>query len=109
MKTLQSSAKSWLVRGSSLLLPLALVAADERITSIRAVMHKQYDVSKAPFKLIKRELDASSPDWEKIRAEAEKFNALAVLLEKNKPPEGTPESWRQSLAKHRQNASALEE
>src|SRR3954465_13668851 len=109
MKTFQSPAKSWLVLGSSLLIPLALVAADERIPSIRAVMHKQYDVSKAPFKIIRKELEAPSPDWEKVRAEAEKFVALGAILEKNEPPWGTGESWRRFLGDHRKNAGALEE
>jgi cytochrome c556 len=92
------------------LLPVALAAgAGERVPSIRAVMHKQYDVSKAPFKLIKKEMESPSPDWEKVRAEAEKFGALAASLEKNEPPWGTAESWRQFLGKHRQDAAALRE
>jgi hypothetical protein len=87
------------------LAPLATDGA--RTPSIRAVMHKQYTVSRSPFKAIKKELDAPSPDWEKVREAAERFGALAADLPKNTPLRGSPESWRLLVGRHLDDARAM--
>jgi hypothetical protein len=92
------------------LLPAALAAADGPGTpSIMALMHKQYTVSRAPFKLLKREIDGTSPDWEKTREASEKFGALAADLAKNTPLWGTQESWRRLVGQHLADARALDD
>src|SRR5262245_56654425 len=92
-----------------LLPPAALAAADgPRIPSIMAVMHKQNTVSRAPFKVVKKEMEARSPDWEAVREAGAKFGGLAAALAKNEPPEGSPESWRRSVDRHLADAKALE-
>jgi cytochrome c556 len=86
-----------------------LAAADgERVPSIRALMHKQYTVSSAPFKIIGREVDAQPPDWEKVRQAGEKFAALAATLAKHTPGEGSQESWRRLIDRHLADAKAIE-
>jgi cytochrome c556 len=92
------------------LLPAALAVADGPSTpSIMALMHKQYTVSRAPFKILKRELDATAPDWEKAREASEKFGGLAADLAKNTPLSGTPDSWRRMVGQHLADARALDD
>ena len=83
-------SRNWLLL--TLLCPLAAFAADDGAPtpSIMAVMHKQYTVSRAPFKIIRSEIDARSPDWDKMRAASAKFVNLAAALAKNTPDEGLP-------------------
>src|SRR5260221_295707 len=89
---------------------LAALAADgERTPSIMAMMHKQYTVSRAPFKIIRNEIDARSPDWAKMREASAKFVDLAGALAKNTPHEGTSESWRQLIDRHMADARAMSE
>jgi cytochrome c556 len=88
---------------------LALAADGERTPSIRAVMHKQYRVTRAPFKLIQQELDLAAPDWEKVAEAAHDFVALAAYLEKNEPKWGDMTSWKEFTALHMKTAKELED
>jgi hypothetical protein len=85
-----------------------LAADGERTPSIRAVMHKQYRVTRAPFKLIQQELDSPMPDWDKVAEAAREFVALAAYLDKNEPKWGEKVSWQQFTALHMQEAKAME-
>jgi cytochrome c556 len=85
------------------------VAGEAPTPSIRAVMHRQYTVYSAPFKAIKREADAPSPDWEKVRQAAEKYAALEKLLVEQTPPEGSRESWRRRVEEQSADARSIEE
>jgi hypothetical protein len=87
---------------------LALGAQDGRTPSIRAVMHKQYRVTRAPFAVIKKELNAPSPAWEKIDEAARDFTTLAAVLDKNDPKWGDRASWAQFTAAHVRNAGEMQ-
>jgi len=94
-----------------LALPLlvAVVAAAEGpgSPSIRSLMHRQYTVSRAPFKTIRVQMDAQSPDWEKVQQAGETFVALAETLAKKTPRHGGEESWRRFLDEHLADARAM--
>jgi cytochrome c556 len=83
-------------------------AEGERALSIRAVMHKQYTVKKAPFLLIKAELGSDSPDWEKVREASRTFAALGATLGQREPNWGELDSWKKFTDLHVADASALE-
>jgi hypothetical protein len=87
---------------------LGLAAEAERELSIRAVMHKQYRVTRAPFVMIKKELDAPAPDWDRIGEAAHEFTALAAALDKNEPKWGDKESWLRFTAVHHGDAREME-
>jgi cytochrome c556 len=94
------------------LLPMlaALGAADAPSPpTIRTLMHRQYTVSRAPFKIIGAEIDAEVPDWEKVRLAGEKFGALADDLAKNTPRHGSPDAWRRRMAQHAADAKAMQD
>jgi cytochrome c556 len=91
-----------------LALAVAPAAETERVPSIRAIMHKQYDVTRAPFRVIKKELDALAPDWQKVEEAARDFAALAVVLPKNEPKWGEKASWMRFTTLHIDNAKELE-
>ena len=90
---------------------LAAMAADEGpgSPSIRALMHKQYTVSRAPFKVLRIESDAPAPDWGKMQQAGEKFSGLAAVLAKSKPRHGPEESWRNLIDQHVADAKAMAE
>ncbi len=75
--------------------------------SIRALMHRQYTVSRAPFKTIRTQMDAQAPDWEKVQEAGEKFVALAETLAKNTPRHGGEDSWRHFLDRHMADGRAM--
>src|SRR4051794_31253973 len=89
-----------LVLGVPMVLAVAGGAEPERTLSIRAIMHKQYTVTRAPFVLIKKELDSGTPDWEKVQELAGNFVNLAAGLEKNEPKWGDMESWKRFTDLH---------
>jgi cytochrome c556 len=91
------------------LLTVAAGADTERIPSIRAVMHKQYRVTRAPFLTIKKELGAAAPDWEKVGEAARDFAVLAAALEKNEPKWGEKDSWKRFTTLHVGDAKAMED
>ncbi len=102
------------------LLAPALISADSAPPSapapapapnIRAVMHKQYTVSRAPYKIIRQEIDAGNkaPDWEKVQEALAKFDTLAASLVGTTPPEGSAESWRLLIEKHRADVKAMDD
>src|SRR5689334_22346677 len=99
--------------GAGLLL-VAIGALDaggdrERTLSIRAVMHKQYTVSNAPFVRIKKEVSAAAPDWEKVREATRKFASLAVALTKSEPRWGERDSWAKFTGLHTGDAKAMDD
>jgi len=96
------------VLGPLALLAVALGADTKRIPSIRAVMQKQYRVTRAPFVLIKKELDSTMPDWEKAGEAAREFAALAAVLPKNEPKWGEKASWTRFTTLHIDDAKELE-
>jgi cytochrome c556 len=102
-----------LTYGAALLVPALLGvtagAEGERKLSIMAVMHKQYTVSRAPFVLIKKELDSEAPDWEKIHEQTRKFASLAGALEKNEARWGDKESWKRFISLHSADARAMDD
>ena len=93
----------------SLPLLVAVVSAAEGpgSPSIRALMHRQYTVSRAPFKTIRVQMDAQDPDWEKVQQAGEKFVALAETLKERTPRHGGEESWRHFLDEHMADANAM--
>jgi hypothetical protein len=107
MKSIVSRA-GFLIMGVPALLVIAGGAEADRTPSIRALMHKQYRVTRAPFVLIKKELDSKAPDWEKVDEAAKEFVALAAQLEKNAPKWGEEESWKRFTALHVADAKAME-
>ena len=56
--------------------------------SIRALMHRQYTVSRAPFKTIRTQMDALDSDWETVQQAGAKFVSLAETLAKRTPRHG---------------------
>jgi hypothetical protein len=108
MKRILSGARL-LVVGLPALLAVTAVAEGERKPSIRAVMHKEYTVSRAPFLVIKKELDSETPDWEKVRESARTFVTLAAALERNDPGDGDKESWKKLTELHLGDAKAMED
>jgi cytochrome c556 len=89
---------------------LALSGADGQTTpSITALMHKQYTVSRAPFKVIGKEIDSQAPDWDKVREAGERFTVLSEALAKKSPRRGDPESWRRLVERNTADARAIEE
>jgi hypothetical protein len=108
------SASPWLGAGLGMLPVLATLAIAsaveaERTPSIRAVMHKQYRVTRAPFVLIKKELASDAPDWDRIGEASRDFTLLAASLEKNEPKWGDEASWLQFTEQHLQDARAMED
>ena len=75
--------------------------------SIRALMHRQYTVSRAPFKIIRAQMDAQDTDWEKVQQAGGKFVALAETLKERTPRHGGEESWRQFLVQHQADAKVM--
>jgi cytochrome c556 len=94
--------------GVAAMLAVTARAEEERTLSIRAVMHKQYTASSAPFLRIKKELDSEAPDWGKVRDSARTFVALAEVLQKNEPKWGSKESWKTFTDRHYADAKALD-
>ena len=90
-----------------LVLPLLVAADGPSSPSILAVMHKQYTVSRAPFKVIGKELAAPSPDWQTVRDAGDKFKELASFLGKKSPGRGSEESWRQLIGLNMADAEAM--
>jgi hypothetical protein len=88
-------------------LGLAAIADGVRKLSIMAVMQKQYRVSRAPFVMIKKGLDADAPDWEKIQDSTRSFVLLAAALEQNEPRHGTKESWKRLTELHSGDAKKM--
>jgi cytochrome c556 len=102
-----------LVKRVVVLAPLALLAAalgadTERTPSIRAVMHKQYRVTRAPFLTIKKELESTTPDWDKVGEAARDFSVLAAALPKNEPKWGDQASWTRFTTLHIDDAKELQ-
>jgi cytochrome c556 len=108
MERFRSGAGLLLV-GLPSLLAVTAGAEGERKLSIRAVMHKQYTVSRAPFVVIKKELDSEAPDWGKVREATQTFVSLAALLERNEPKWGEKESWKRFTDLHFGDARAMED
>jgi cytochrome c556 len=96
-----------LLHALPLLLASTLAAADVGSYSTLALMHRLFTVNRAPFKVIRAELDAEAPDWEKVRQAGERYNALAAALAKKTPRHGTPESWRRLIDQHTSDAGAM--
>ena len=71
------------------------------------MMHRQYTVSRAPFKTIRTQMDAQVPDWGKVQQAGEKFVALAETLKERTPRHGGEESWRHFLDEHMADAMAM--
>lgn len=90
-------------------LPLFLAADGERPPSILALMHRQYTVSRAPFKAIKAQSALATPDWTKVQEAGESFKALAEDLAKRTPRKGSADSWRDLIASHLEDTKAVEE
>jgi cytochrome c556 len=88
---------------------LLALAEGERALSIRAVMHKQYRVSRAPFVRIEKELQSGSPDWEKVRQATRDFMSLAAMLEGKEPNWGEMESWKALIGRHLGDARAMDD
>jgi cytochrome c556 len=72
-------------------------------------MHKQYTVSRAPFKVIGKEIDSQAPDWDKVRKAGERFAVLSEALAKKSPRRGDAESWRRLIGQNMADARAIEE
>ena len=108
MKKLRSARGGVLLAMATTL--LAVFAANAGVTmedvklSINAVMHKEYTVSRAPFKQIKKELDRSDPDWEKVKGLTRTFVSLATALQKNEPTWGEKDSWTTFTKQHLDDA-----
>lgn len=107
MNRIQAAAVA-VVAGVLVAMAASEAAQAERKLSIMALMHKQYDVSRAPFVQIKKEMYRTSPDWEKIEAAAGDFLALAEALGKNEPRRGDKESWTKLTGLHVADARALQ-
>jgi cytochrome c556 len=106
MKRVMAGARL-LVVGLPALLAVTAGAEGERKLSIRAVMHKEYTVSRAPFLVIKKELDSEATDWEKVREAAGTFVTLAAALEKNDPGDGDKASWKKFTELHTGDVRAM--
>src|ERR1700733_4472087 len=102
--------RAGLMVGISGLVALAVTAGaeTERTLSIRAVMHKQYRVTRAPVLVIKKELGAAAPDWDTVPPAAQEFVALAQVLPKNEPKWGESASWTRFTTLHIDDAKELE-
>ena len=83
------------------------IADGQATPSIRALMHRQYTVSRAPLKIIRAQIDAQAPDWEKVQQAGETFVALAETLAKKTPRHGSEESWRHFIDQHTADARAM--
>ena len=97
----------WIMPAASLLIAVVAVAEGPDSLSIRALMHRQYTVSRAPFKIIRTQFDAQDPDWQKAQEAGEKFVALAETLAKKTPRHGGEESWRRFINGHMMDARAM--
>ena len=103
-KTIRAGA---LMIGFAATLAVALGAEGERLPSIRALMHKQYTVSNAPFDRIEEDLNSGSPDWGKVRESADRFVGLAEALGKNTPRRGGAASWKAFTGRQLDDARAM--
>ncbi|MGE3819098.1 MAG: hypothetical protein AB7I30_06645 [Isosphaeraceae bacterium] len=101
-------AISILVVVSSRLVAVSAAADGERLPSILALMHRQYTVSRAPYKAIKAQSASESPDWSKVEAAGTTFKELATTLAKQSPRKGGMESWRGLIERHLEDARAVE-
>jgi cytochrome c556 len=108
MKNILHVAASLTVAAAFASLSVPVGAQGERGPSIRAVMHKQYTVKKAPFVLIKAELGSDAPDWEKVREATRSFSALAAILEHREPKWGDQASWKKFTDIHIGDAKAMD-
>ena len=108
MKRVASRA-GWRVAGVLAMWGVTAAAQGERTPSIMALMHKQYDVSRAPFVVVRKELASETPDWDKVQAATRSFATLAAALKKNTPRRGDQASWAKLTDLHLADARALDE
>ena len=90
-----------------LLLAAVAIADGQATPSIRALMHRQYTISRAPLKTIRAQIDAQAPDWEEVQRAGETFVALAEILAKKTPRHGSEESWRHLVDQHTADAKEM--
>jgi cytochrome c556 len=79
------------------------------LPSISALMHKQYTVYRAPFKIFKAESQAKAPDWAQLQEASTKFQNLATTLAKKTPNHGSDQSWRTLIDQHLADAKAIDD
>lgn len=105
---MKARAKLWVVAGLATLTVGAGARVDEG-PSIMAIMHKAFTTKKSPLAVVKRELAAEAPDWEKVRAATGKFVTLAEVLAKKEPRHGGEESWKRLTDLHLSDVREMDE
>jgi hypothetical protein len=93
--------------GASAAALMALAADEPRTHSISALMHRLFTVRKAPFKVVAAELEAATPDWEKVRRAGEQYATLTAELAQKVPRHGMKESWRRLVDRQAADARAV--
>lgn len=105
-KTFVLVAGSFAVAFASLLASLA--GAQDGKPSIKQVMNKLHKGAKSPLAQLKNQVNASEPNWAQIEKTAHQFVVLGAALEKNVPPKGDAESWKNLAGMYFADSQALE-
>jgi hypothetical protein len=58
--------------------------------------------------VLREELDAEPPPWDKIQPQAKEYAQLAAALGQSEPPKGSKESWAKQTAAYAAAAAALD-
>jgi hypothetical protein len=107
--------RKWIVLGavtlavSSVAYRASLAGADSETPTIKHVMNKLHKGAMSPLALLKTELAAESPDWDKVEKQTKDFVILGAALEKNDPPKGEKGSWKTLADSYFANAKALDD
>lgn len=105
--------KSWIVVVAVALIPVGAVsfgafAEDTPNTeTIMKALFKKGATSKSA--LLKKEVEAATPNWEAIQKTTKEIATLGSSLEKNEPEKGSKESWKKHAAKFGENTKTLHE
>lgn len=100
-----------LVAGSLVVASATLLAGqgEEKTPSIKEVMNKLHKGAKAPLATLKTQLNAASPNWDRIEKETKDFVILGASLAKNDPPKGEKASWKKLADSYFADAKALDD
>jgi cytochrome c556 len=103
--------KSWIVVLAVAMIPVGAVTVGAFVDDAP----KTEEIMKALFKkgatsksaLLKREVEAASPNWEAIQKTTKEIAELGASLEKAEPEKGSLESWKKMAGKFGEHTKAL--
>ncbi len=102
--------KSWVLLASvALAVPVAALAFEGDTPTVKSVMAKLHKGSKSGFAVLKKQSEATPPDWAAIGKTTKDFVILGASLEKNEPSKGDKDSWKKLADKYFADSKALDD